>query len=356
MKRAAIVLLVAIALPHAAAAQTPTPAPAGPAVEAAAAILIDLRTDDVLFARSVHARRAPASLTKVVTALVARERYALDEIVRIGPLAAKIHGSRLGVEEGMTFTVRDLLYALMLDSGNDAANALAEHNPGGYRHFVALLNEKARSLGAFETRFVNPHGLDEPGHHSSAWDMAIFGRHLMADPLLASIVRTPRYEVPWPDGRTRSITNHNKLIGSHPGATGVKTGFTNQAGRSLLAAEAVSGNRLLSVVLSATDQYEETKSLFAYGATRIGRPMARLGPPPPAPAAEGVPAPVPEPITDSRTSAPYRWAALMAVLAAAMLATLHRSRALPEATWRLEPTEPSPDTSPVRVRERVGTS
>lgn len=353
MKTAALVIAAAVSLAAAPTATAQDPAPTtegGPDVTSAAAILVDLESDDVLFARNVRARRAPASLTKVVTALVARERYDPSDVVTIGPRAAAIHGSRLGVEEGMTFTVQDLLYALLLDSGNDAAFALAEHSPGGYDYFIALMNEKARALGANGSRFANPHGLDQTGHHTTAWDLALFGRQLMADPLLARIAATPDYAVPWPTGGTRTIKHHHKMVGSDPRAIGVKTGFTNQAGHSLMSAASTSGRRLLSIVLGANDQYAETKSLFAFGSSHLATSASTtLGALPPPPEAEGILAPRQPSSVDPRDAGPFRWTAIMALLAAAMLATLHRAgrtHPLDEAAWY----DSSLDVLPTRVR------
>src|SRR5687767_94178 len=148
---------------------SPSPGPGGtPGITSVAAILVSLptgapATDEarVLFARRIHLARSPASLTKVVTALVAREEYDLDEVVKASPLVLQTHGSDLGLEPGMEITVRNLLYALMLKSANDAGMALAAHHPLGYEHFVALMNQKARSLGARNTHLRNPHGLDQ---------------------------------------------------------------------------------------------------------------------------------------------------------------------------------------------------
>jgi serine-type D-Ala-D-Ala carboxypeptidase (penicillin-binding protein 5/6) len=311
----------------------PTPGPGSPpGLAAAAAILIDLDSSDVLFARHIHARRAPASLTKVITALVANDLYEADETVKISPLVMGPGGSRLGVEPGTKLKVRELLYGLLLKSGNDAAVALAAHDPAGYRHFLALMNAKARSLGAYDSQFRNPHGLDEPGHYTSAWDMALLSRELMAQPLLADLVATEEHAVHFEDGTVRTFDNHNKLIGSYPGAIGVKTGFTNNAGNCLVAAAALPTGRFLTVVMGSPNHYGETRSLFSYGSAlnaaqtqAVPEPAAqdpgpRLASPPRKPV---VPLPAPPMTADV---ADPRWAAAAAMLAAAMLATLVRAK------------------------------
>jgi D-alanyl-D-alanine carboxypeptidase len=199
----------------------------------------------------------------------------------------------MGIVPGMHFTVRELLYSMLLPSANDAAAALAAHDPYGYDHFIGLMNEKARSLGAYDSHFMNPHGLDEPGHYSSAWDMAIFARELLDDSVLAKIVRTRHYNLRWPDGKIRVLTNHNFLLGRYPGMIGVKTGFTNDAGHSLVTAVQTSQSTLLSVVMDSPNLYGETAALLDYGkAIELGNepggggpelPAAHLPMPPTAP-------------------------------------------------------------------------
>lgn len=337
----AVAAVLALAAPAAAQAPEAPPPPdpaAPPQIDVAAAILVDLDSGEVLYEREPRAIRASASLTKVVTALVARERYGLDEVVTATDLAASETGSRLGLETGYSLTVRDLLYAVLLKSGNDAATALADHHPGGHDAFIELMNERARALGAYDSGFANAHGLDAEGHHSTAWDMAIFARRLLADPLLADIVRTESYEVPWPDGTPRTFTNHNKLVGTYPDAIGVKTGFTNNAGHSLISAVDAPEGRFLAVVLGARDHYAASRALFDHA-------KALAVAPPPEPEAQGggagdgasvlsTPPPAPHPPSDGAIVASasldgdesFLWAALMALLAAGMLLTMIRAR------------------------------
>jgi len=262
------VLIAVLVTGPSALAQAPTPtATPGPApITAGAAILVALSDNDrVLFSRDEHASLAPASLTKVVTALVARDQYDVDEVITTTPRVLEPYGSDLGLAPGMKLTVSDLLYGLLLESGNDAAAALAEHHPAGYDHFVRLMNEKARALGAFDSNFRNPHGLDDIGHVSSAWDMAIFSRSLLADPVLAAIVDTDYHDIPWKDGKTLTLNNHHKLIDEQPEAIGIKTGFTNQAGHCLITAWRTSAGTFVSVVMKSQDQYGDSRSLLERG-------------------------------------------------------------------------------------------
>src|SRR5688572_19193824 len=244
-------------------AASPTPRPGGvPDVKAAGAILVNANDDgQVLFTRQATLQRSPASLTKVVTALVARDEFKVDEVVTTNSLVLQTHGSDLGLEPGMKITVRELLWALLLKSANDAGMALAGHHRAGYEHFIALMNQKARALGAYDSQFRNPHGLDQVGHYSSARDMAIFARELLRDPLLASIVDAQEHSMTW-KGQPRVYGTHNKLIRQDPSVIGVKTGFTNNAGHCLISAVTTPAGMLITVVMGSPNHYAETLSMF----------------------------------------------------------------------------------------------
>lgn len=320
-------------------APQPTPDPgAAPIIQASAAILINLDNGQVLYARNIHNELPPASMTKVVTALVVRDSYSMDEIVTVPPEVVSVGGGKLGMEAGMQFTVDQLLNAMLIKSSNDAAFVLAAHDPAGYSHFIGLMNQKSRALGAYESNFVNPHGLDAADHLSSAWDMAIFGRQILKDPLLAQIVATPRYTLPWPDGTIRRFDNHNALLLRKPDETiGVKTGYTRQAGRCLIAAAKLGPGRALTVVMNSPDHYTETTELWNFFSRRpeVLQPAdgpndsepVRLATPPlsrvSSPSAAQVLAAASQP--PKATSRPH-WAALMVLLAAMTVLTLQRPR------------------------------
>ena len=245
---------------------TPTPKPGGvPTIGSAEAILVNLTEDSqILFTRNATISRAPASLTKLVTALVAQDEYDMDEIVTTDQHVLQTGGSDLGLEPGMKISVRDLLYALLLKSANDSAMALAAYHPAGYEHFIRLMNQKARALGAYDSQFRNPHGLDMDGHYSSARDMAIFGRDVLREPALAEIVDTGEHTMIW-KGRERPYGHHHRLVRDVPEVIGLKTGFTNNAGHSLISAERTPAGTFLTVVMGSPDQYGETLALFRYG-------------------------------------------------------------------------------------------
>lgn len=319
------------------------PAPAGaqipgaPGVSSAAAILVNIDDESrVLFQRNVHERRPIASLTKIVTALVARDEYDLDEVVVATDHIYGTEGSSVGLRVGMEFTVRDMLYIILLKSANDGAAVLAAHHPAGYDHFIELMNAKARALGAVDSSFANPHGLDAEGHYSSAWDMAIFARQVLADPLLASIVQTPSHTITWEDGTPRTYANHNKLLDRYEGAVGLKTGFTSLAGHTLISAARTSTGVLVTVVLDSQDHYADTTALFDYGKALAlaeepggggAEPTSlRLDRPPPAPADAGLMAAADVPAIGADPREDSRWVALMGLLALLCAATVVRVR------------------------------
>jgi len=364
---AALVAVFIAVSPTAASAQpaSPTPKPGGtPGVTSAAAILVSLptgapATDDarVLFARRIHEARSPASLTKVVTALVARDEYGIDDVVEASPLVLQTHGSDLGLEPGMRITVRNLLYSLMLKSANDAGMALAAHHPLGYEHFIALMNQKARSLGARNTHLRNPHGLDQIGHVSSAYDMALFTRELLRDPVLSAIVATKTHRMQL-GGRARVFDHHHKMIGQYPGAVGVKTGFTAQAGHCLITAARTAAGMAFSVVMNSQDHYADTTALLDYGKALEVRVTSGGGGIDVGPAL-AAPPPIPQDapivagafrILDPRDDA--RWLFLMLALAGLTVATVgirRRSHPLRDAAevlpW-LEPLVPASERQP----------
>ena len=234
-----------------------------PAITGLSAAILEEPCGALVYAANAHQELPPASLTKIATALVAEEHARLSDTVAItvnGPeLSAETDATVMGLEPGQRLTVRDLLYGLLLMSGEDAAIQLAKHVSGGVQPFVALMNQKAAQLGLEDTQFTNPHGLDEPGLYTSAYDMAVLGRELLHRPELAEIVRTQRYQPAW-DGP--ALRNLNLFLGQYPGALGVKTGFTDQAGQTIVAAAERDGRRLIVSVLKSQDLYVDAGALL----------------------------------------------------------------------------------------------
>jgi D-alanyl-D-alanine carboxypeptidase len=212
---------------------------------------------------NARARLSPASLTKIVTALVATERVDLAQTVYVtvdgGALSASTNATIMGLQPGQSLGMVDLLYGMLLPSGNDAAIEIAEYIAGSVDEFSVLMNAKVEELGLEDTHFANPHGLDEPGHYTSAYDIAILGSQLLDDPDLAAIVGTRSYQPHW-DGPP--VRNLNLLLGQYPGALGVKTGYTEQAGQTLVAAAERAGRRFIVSVLGSTDVFVDGTALL----------------------------------------------------------------------------------------------
>src|SRR3972149_3974146 len=233
---------------------------APPTITGRAAAIIEEPCGALLYAENAHDRLAPASLTKIATALVALERADLAETadVRINgvELSASTDSTVMGLEPGQRMSVRDLLFGLLLPSGNDAAIALAEHVGGDVPAFVDLMNAKVNELGLGDTHFANPHGLDDPDLYTSAFDVAMLGRELIRQPELAAIVRAPTYQPAW-DGPP--VWNGNRLLNTYPGSIGVKTGFTDEArGTIVAAADRDGGTRLRSLFGRAANYHGTT--------------------------------------------------------------------------------------------------
>ena len=238
----------------------------GPSLSAASAVLLEATTGTILYARNEHVRRAPASTTKIMTALIALERGDLRSLVTVGPRAGATPGSSVGLRPGDRLSLGELLQGLMLSSGNDAGVAIAEHVAGSEEAFVRLMNIRARDFGAFHTSFRNPHGLPAPGHYTTAFDLALITRYALQNPAFARLVRTREEELQWAAGERRlALANTNRLLWSFAGADGVKTGTTSEAGHCLVASATRDGRRLIAVVLRSADRWRDAAALLEYG-------------------------------------------------------------------------------------------
>ena len=211
---------------------------------ATAAILVDADSGRVLYEQNADARMLIASTTKIMTALVAIREGNLSDTVKVSKKAAYTEGSSMYLKVGEELTLETLLYGLMLCSGNDAAVAIAEHVGGSEAGFAELMNETAAELGMEHTSFANPNGLDHEDHYSTARDMAVLACAAMNNEILARIVSTRTVTI---GGRT--MTNHNKLLSYMDGCIGLKTGYTQAAGRTLVSCAEQEGQRLVAVTL-----------------------------------------------------------------------------------------------------------
>ena len=239
-----------------------------PAIKARSAIVLDLGTGVTLFQLDPHGRHAPASLTKVVTALVALDDLRLDQLITVPTSINQLpwDSTRMGLRAGERLTVSELLDGLFLNSGNDAAITLSEAvMPRPI--FIARMNAKAAALGMADTHFVNPIGLDDPAHYSSAADLAKAGLELTRRfPAVAAMASTARLTLPATSTHhAYPLYNLNDLIRTYPGATGLKTGWTGQAGGCLVATATRDGRRLLVVLMGSPRVFDEAAALLDYG-------------------------------------------------------------------------------------------
>ncbi|HHU82012.1 MAG TPA: D-alanyl-D-alanine carboxypeptidase [Firmicutes bacterium] len=238
----------------------------GPAVYARAAILVEEVSGMILYAKNEHQRRAPASTTKILTAIVALEKGNLEDVVTVSRRAARTGGSALWLKTGDRLTLKELLEGLMLCSGNDAGVAVAEHIAGSERNFARMMNRKAKELGALNSNFQNPHGLRAPAHYTTAYDLARLTCYALRNPEFSRLVSAREEAIQWYQGeKTRKVRNTNRLLWSFAGADGVKTGTTAEAGYCLVASATRDGRRFISVVLNSPDRWGESARLLEYG-------------------------------------------------------------------------------------------
>ena len=230
------------------------------AISAKSAILMDATTGRVLYEKDADRQSLIASTTKIMTALVVCEQCNVLDRMRIPKEAVGIEGSSMYLKEGEVLTIQELLYGLMLRSGNDAAVALAIYCGGTVEGFAELMNDKAHALGMKDSHFVNPNGLDAPGHYATARDMAVLAAYAMENPIFAQTVSTKTVTT-----GNRVLTNHNKLLWQVEGADGVKTGFTKAAGRILVSSASRQGRRLIAVTMNDPNDWKDHKELLDGG-------------------------------------------------------------------------------------------
>ena len=230
----------------------------GVSTSASAAVLMDADTGQVLYEKEPHRRMRIASTTKLMTALVALEQGGLEREITV-TAAHMAEGSSMYLRPGERLTTEELLYGLLLCSGNDAALAVTEC-AGGAVPFVEKMNEKAAALGMRNSHFANPNGLDDEGHYSTAYDMALLGCAAVNEPTLRRMASTRTAVV---GGRT--LTNHNKLLARLEGCVGLKTGYTKAAGRTLVSCAERDGRRLVAVTLRDGNDWNDHETLYDWG-------------------------------------------------------------------------------------------
>ncbi len=234
-------------------------------------LLMDADTGDVLSSRNPDHPLPMASTTKIMTCLIALEKGDINDKVKIPPAAVGIEGSSVYLVSGEVLTLSDLLYALMLESANDAAVAIALHVSGSVEAFAEEMNVKAQEIGMKNSHFANPNGLQADGHFSTARDLSSLMRFAMQNPMFAEITATRTKTISAPDGKTRYLANHNKLLRLCEDCIGGKTGFTKTAGRCLVSVAEKEGKRLICTTLGAPDDWQDHISLYDYGFSQYER-------------------------------------------------------------------------------------
>lgn len=243
-----------------------------PDIESEASLLMDLNTGQILYEKNINERLAPASTTKIMTALLTLENCCLSDKITVGPDPPFEEGSKIFIFEDEIISINDLMHAMLLVSANDAASALAEHIAGSKEAFAELMNKRAKELGCTDTNFVNPNGLYEDNHYTTAHDLAIIAKKAMENDVFRNIIKTLRYEIQPTNKQTevRYLHNINKLLTptkyKYDGADGIKNGYTTKSKNTLVSSAQRDGVHLLAVSLKASSHiYEDNIKLFDYG-------------------------------------------------------------------------------------------
>ena len=234
------------------------------------AVLIDVTTGEILYEKNPDQPMYPASITKIMTVLLALEKGNLDDIVTVSRNAMTQEGTRIYLEEGEQVKVRELVYGTLLNSGNDSAIAIAEHLGGTVEGFANMMNEKARELGMNSTHFVNPSGLPDENHVTTARDMGLLGTYALKNPIFQEIARSKFYDANWIGENVHAILqNHNRLLWEYPYSTGLKTGYTVISRSTIVASARKDDRDLIAVVLKSDPRayYKDAIQLFDYGYT-----------------------------------------------------------------------------------------
>ncbi|MBP2629137.1 MAG: Serine-type D-Ala-D-Ala carboxypeptidase [Firmicutes bacterium] len=236
---------------------------------AKSAIVIEASTGEILYEKNAEERRYPASTTKMMTIITALESGKVNDIVTVSPNAANTEGSSMDVTVGERLKMQDMLYGVALVSGNDATVAIAEHISGSVSNFAKLMTNKAHGIGALSTNFTNSSGLPDPNHYSTAHDLARIAAYGYKNPNFAEIVGTLRKDIPRNNNQKETFYNENKLLRIYNGANGVKTGYTDDAGRCLVSAAKRGNIQLITAVLDDDNMWEDSIVLLDYGFSQL---------------------------------------------------------------------------------------
>lgn len=241
-----------------------------PGVSSLSAVLYEPESGRVIFEKDAHTARPMASTTKIMTALLAAENCSPEQMITVPKQAVMVEGSSLGLKEGDQISMRDLITGLLLESGNDAANAIALAVSGSLEAFAVLMNERAAELGMKDSTFVTPSGLDQGNHSASAYDMALLAAEVMRNDMLAEICAQKKAVIHLGNPvREATVSNHNRLLSLYPYAVGMKTGFTKKSGRCLVSAARKDGVLLIAVTLNGGDYWNDHMALYNAGFEKV---------------------------------------------------------------------------------------
>ena len=249
-----------------------------PSLSAESAVLIDASSERIICQKNAHSPMAMASTTKIMTALVAAECYELDQEVSVSAEAVGVEGSSIYLFAGERMTMRDLISAMLLESANDAAAAIAIEVGGSIEDFCDMMNERAKKMGLTSTHFKNPHGLFDEEHYTTAYELAKIAAEALRNEEIKEIVSTKKITITPIEGNVRVLYNHNKMLSMYEGAIGVKTGFTKKSGRCLVSAAERDGLLLIAVTLNAPDDWNDHKKLLDTGFDSfLSLPLTKAG-------------------------------------------------------------------------------
>lgn len=243
-----------------------------PEIEGISVLSYDLSTNSLLYSKNINEKLPIASLTKIMTAIVTLENLKETNEITVGTQAARIGEDSMGLSAGEKLTVKDLLYGLFLNSGNDAAEALAAASPFGRSNFIHQMNKKAEDLGLTSTHFTNPSGLEGDGkQYSTAHDLLVIARYALKFPEIAKVVKTYEYHIPYTQNhKAFDLYNETNLLTSYPGVKGIKTGFTDEAGLCLITYLDYGGHHIIAVLLNSPSRRESMKELLDYSLKTLG--------------------------------------------------------------------------------------
>ena len=234
-------------------------------ITARAAFLMDADTGAILYEKNPDLPLPPASTTKIMTAVVALDKKSPDALLMVNKDATLVPRCKIGVRPGERWQMEDLIFSLLLNSANDASLVLAEGTAGSVEEFARLMNRKAKEAGAYNTHFVNPHGLDQKDHYTTARDMVLIFRYAISNPILLEALKTKSMSIRGPDSRLIHLRNHNRLLGNFEGMIGGKTGYTSQARRCFVGEASREGKNLLVCVFGSQNHFRDAARLLDYG-------------------------------------------------------------------------------------------